>query len=141
MAVCDHKLRITQLVNRWPGSANDNTVFCDSRLCARFAAGQMKGYLLGDKGYGIKPYLMTPFADPGTPAERRFNASHAQVRNCIERAFGVLKQRWPVIKGTVNLDLPATINVITACFVLHNMLLGLGDRVDEDRDSGMEAGE
>ena len=124
MAVCDHQLRFMNVVNRWPGSTNDSRIFNESDLRAQFHAGVYKGILLGDKGYGIKPYLMTPFSNPVSQQEKRYNFSHCQVRNCIERAFGVLKRRWQILQGQINLELSVTLDVITACFVLHNKLMG-----------------
>jgi hypothetical protein len=32
-----------------------------------------KALLLGDEGYGIAPWLMTPFKNPQTPEERAYN--------------------------------------------------------------------
>lgn len=126
-AVCDPDLRFTNLVNRWPGPTNDSRIFNECELRARFHSGQSRGILLGDKGYGIKPYLMTPFHDPQSQKEKRYNFTHCQVRNSVERAFGLLKMRWMILKGQINLHLPVALNVITACFVLHNLLLGPRD--------------
>ena len=79
---------------------------------------------------------MTPFSDPSNNKEKRYNFSHAQVRNCVERGFGILKMRWMILKGQINLHLPTAIDVITACFVLHNMLRGQRDCIDEGQEMG-----
>lgn len=50
-------------------------------------------YCLGDRAYGLKTWLMTPYANPETPQEVRYNNIHAHTR-AVERTFGVLKGRW-----------------------------------------------
>jgi len=98
-AVASSDLRFTNVVSRWYGSAHDATIFSNSRLCARFEAGEFGGgYLLGDAGYPCKPYLLTPIASPTTSAEQRYNFAHIQTRNTIERAFGVVKRRFPCLR-------------------------------------------
>lgn len=48
------------------------------------------GWLLGDSGYPLRPWLMTPFLTPQAGQQEKYNASHIKTRNCVERAFGVL---------------------------------------------------
>ena len=48
---------------------------------------------LGDRGYGLKTWLMTPYANPETPQEVRYNNIHAHT-HAVERTFDVLKGRW-----------------------------------------------
>ena len=98
-AVVSSDLRFTNVVARWYGSAHDSTIFSNSRLCARFEAGEfVRGYLLGDAGYPCKPHLLTPIASPTTPAHQRYNFAHIQTRNAVERAFGVVKRRFPCLR-------------------------------------------
>jgi hypothetical protein len=52
------------------------------------------GWLLGDFGYGLRQYLMTPKLNPSTQAEEKYNMAHAKTRVVIERAFGVCKSRF-----------------------------------------------
>ncbi len=37
----------------------------------------MLQYCLGERGSGLKPWLMTPFANPQIPQEEHFNHIHA----------------------------------------------------------------
>ena len=52
------------------------------------------GVLLGDSGYPLRRYLLTPKLNPGTPQEENFNRHHSRGRIVIERAFGILKSRF-----------------------------------------------
>ena len=49
-AVCDHTMRIRDIVARWPGSAHDSTIFSHSNLHNKFEEQQFStGLLLGDR--------------------------------------------------------------------------------------------
>ena len=62
--VATSQLRIANIVARWPGSTHDSRIFGESRVCREMQQGRFRGYhLLGDGGYPIKPYLMTPLLD------------------------------------------------------------------------------
>lgn len=88
------------------------------------------GLLLGDEGYGIAPWLLTPYSDPAEPAERTFNKEHSKERVIIERCFGQVKRRFLILHGRVRLRLSKVPSVIVACFVLHNVAKYLDDRDD-----------
>ncbi|VVC98163.1 unnamed protein product [Leptidea sinapis] len=83
---CD--LRIRDVVARWRGSTHDSRIFNESSLKERFEAGEFRGRLLGDSGYRLEPYLVTPILRPNSHAEQKYNA-HIATRNVVERCFGV----------------------------------------------------
>ncbi|TWW66911.1 hypothetical protein D4764_20G0009430 [Takifugu flavidus] len=49
---------------------------------------------VGDRGYALAPWLLTPLTNPQTPQEILFNQMHARSRSTIERTIGILKGRW-----------------------------------------------
>nr|KAJ0221145.1 hypothetical protein LSAT_V11C200080520 [Lactuca sativa] len=61
--------------------------------------------------------------------KEKFNHSHAKLRNVIERAFGVLKARFPILKRMTPFPLVIQRNIVIACFALHNYIRkeGLSD--------------
>lgn len=63
-----------------------------------------------------------------------FNLRHASLRNTIERAFGVLKRRFPIIRSTTEpfYSCETQSAIFLACCILHNFLL------DEYRDINFE---
>jgi len=98
-AVVNANLLFENVVSRWHGSVHDATIFSSSRLYARFETGEIQGgYLLGDAGYPCKPYLLTPLGAPTTWAEQNYNYAQIRTRNPVERAFGVLKRRFPYLR-------------------------------------------
>ena len=56
-----------------------------------------------------------------------FNLRHASLRNAIERAFGVLKKRFPIIGSTTEPTyfVDTQIEIILACCIIHNYLMGM----------------
>ncbi|CAI6353257.1 unnamed protein product [Macrosiphum euphorbiae] len=105
-------------VARWPGSCHDQTIFDNSLIKHKFETGLIKGYLLGDGGYEVKPYLMTPLLAPRTQSEQLYDESHIRTRNVIERCFGVLKRRFPVLSKGITVNLNNTQAIVVACVLL-----------------------
>ncbi|XP_060874643.1 putative nuclease HARBI1 [Metopolophium dirhodum] len=83
--ICNPWLKIINIVARWPGSCHDQTIFDNSLIKHKFETALIKGYLLGDGGYEVKPYLMTPLLSPRTQSEQLYIESHIRTRNVIER--------------------------------------------------------
>ena len=115
-AICNANLEFMDLVARWPGSTHDSTIFNYSRVKSRLDSGEFKkSYILGDSGYALSSYMLTPVSSPRTQAESLFNESQIRTRNTIERAFGVLKRRFPVLSMGIRLSLQTAISVVIAC--------------------------
>ena len=54
--------------------------------------------------------------------EEVFNQGHSKLRNVIERAFGVLKARFPILKRMTPYSFHTQKKIVMACFALHNFL-------------------
>ena len=59
--------------------------------------------------------------------EEIFNHWHSSLCNVIERTFGVLKKRFPIISGMTEpfFSVDTVIEIILACCILHNYLMGV----------------
>ncbi|KAH7863879.1 hypothetical protein Vadar_022989 [Vaccinium darrowii] len=89
-------------------------------------------YFLCDAAYSHTRGFMTPyrnvrywlsdFRNGRRPRnkEERFNLAHARLRNVIERAFGVLKARFPILKRMSSYPFAAQRNIVIACITMHN---------------------
>ena len=73
--------------------------------------------------YHLKEYSVRPPEN----AKELFNLRHASLRTAIERAFGVLKKRFPIIAYTTepNYYIDTQNEIILACYILHNYLMGV----------------
>ena len=74
--VCDHQLKINNLVAKWPGSAHDSWILQQSQVWTNFENGTFEGLLLGDSAYPCKRWLMSPFRNPTNAPQLKFNSSH-----------------------------------------------------------------
>lgn len=119
--VVDSNMEVLDIVARWPGSTHDSRILSNSYLNDRLNNANL-GILLGDNGYGCKNYLITPFLNPRTISENRYNAAHKRTRGTIERLFGCWKRRFAVLgpDSRIRLSLNTTMAVIVSCAVLHN---------------------
>ncbi|KAF2316097.1 hypothetical protein GH714_041002 [Hevea brasiliensis] len=73
-------------------------------------------------------YHLNEYSGRGTQnAKELFNHHHASLRNVIERAFGVLKKRFPIIaSGTEpHYSFETMTEIVLACCVIHNFLMGV----------------
>lgn len=73
--------------------------------------------------YLFQSHLLTPFLNPATEGQNKYNKAHIKTRNVVERQYGVLKRRFPVLAVGIRLKLETAINVILACCILHNLCI------------------
>lgn len=120
--ISDAKNNIIDIVARWPGSAHDSNIFENSVVRMRFENGDMgDGVLLGDSGYPVRKYLITPLNNPVTQGETLFNEAQIRTRNVVERTFGIWKRRFPILSVGMRCSIPLAQNIIIATAVLHNI--------------------
>nr|CAH7737563.1 unnamed protein product [Callosobruchus chinensis] len=93
-ATCNAEEWFTSVDASWPGSVHDSRIWSNSELCniAKREFQRSNALLVGDKGYGIAPWLMVPFRNPNTIAEHVYNNLFTKERVIIERCFVQLKQ-------------------------------------------------
>ncbi|KAK5647992.1 hypothetical protein RI129_002884 [Pyrocoelia pectoralis] len=141
--VCNAKLQILNINARFPGSVHDSAIWQASlvrrHLANEFSENrQQMTYLLGDSGYPLEPWLLTPIANPAINNEREYNRRHKLIRNVIERTNGVLKQRFRSCLKHRTLHYPSerAAKIIYSAAILHNLCIenGNNENVDEDVD-------
>ena len=70
----------------------------------------------------------------------KFNHSHVKLRNVIERAYGVLKARFPILKRMTWFSLEVQRDIVIVCFAVHNFIgkEGLTDDLFSEYDQANE---
>jgi len=133
MLACDFDLNFTFISLGWEGSATDARVL-RSALLRGFRVPKGKFFLI-DGGYANTPSFLAPYRGvryhlkefghghqrPSNHKEL-FNHRHALLRNHIERAIGVLKKRFPILKvGTLH-NIKNQVKLPAAAVVFHNII-------------------
>ena len=136
-AVVDRNKKIINISVRMPGSTNDARQLRRSMLYQKAtstplfdAADSVEGftpYLIGDKGYPIFPWLITPYRDvPGARRsvhEQLFNRRLSRARSVVENAFRILKNTFRELHSASDLHITLLPDVVVTCCILHNLLL------------------
>ncbi|TYZ61585.1 hypothetical protein PybrP1_002949 [[Pythium] brassicae (nom. inval.)] len=84
-------------------------------------------HLLGDAGYKVWCYLLTPFAEEEAvlnPRKRKYNHIYSKTRTVVECAFGWLKSQFRILLGKLKQnDHRAVAKVVVGCTVFHNLFI------------------
>lgn len=95
---------------------------------------------VGDSGYPLEPWLLTPFGTPATAIEQKYNSLHSRTRNVVERCFGLMKSRFRCLDrsgGTLLYSPEKTCKIVAAVSVLHNICIDRG--IPTTVDAGVQA--
>ena len=91
-------------------------------------------HLVGDCAYPLMSYLLKPFPETTdlSEAKKNYNKSLSGCHYTIERAFGLLKNKWKILTKASTND-PEKMTILTcACCVLHNFCIMHGAVADVD---------
>jgi hypothetical protein len=144
-AACDFDLHFSFIHAGYEGSAHDATVLKDALIKQRFQPPPGR-YYLADAGYYNCDFLMKPYNctryhlrewnEPGVgrpeTKEELFNLRHSQLRNHIERIFGVLKRKFKILNGPPQYSLEQQRDLVIALTALFNFIASRDRNTDLD---------
>ncbi|KAM7293087.1 protein ALP1-like [Ixodes scapularis] len=108
--------KLKETLERQPSILPDAELLPRSRDSAPYV-------IVGDEGFGLKPYLMTPYpAAELTTDKRLFNYRLSRARRTSENAFGVLVNRWQIYRSPLRHDPKRATDIVLATVALHNFL-------------------
>ncbi|KNE90866.1 hypothetical protein PSTG_15706 [Puccinia striiformis f. sp. tritici PST-78] len=132
----------------WEGSAHDTRVFNDAT--SKGLNIPQKKYFLADPGYGLRQGLMTPYRGVRyhlkeqalarqRPANKQelYNLRHTLLRNIVERIFGCLKRKFPILRSAPKVELRKQVRLVYILCMLWNYMRShetLEDMMDNDKD-------
>ncbi|KAH8349338.1 hypothetical protein KR084_009548, partial [Drosophila pseudotakahashii] len=137
--ICDYNLRILFVDAVMPGATHDsfawNMSLAREFLQQKYDSGVRGSWLLGDSGYPLEPFVLTPYRSPAAgTGQHLFNLRHASARNVVERTIGVLKSRFRSLQGCLLYHPLKVSRIINVCCALQNLCR---DRNDPDFDVEM----
>nr|XP_043616386.1 protein ALP1-like [Erigeron canadensis] len=114
----------------WEGLAADGRVLRDALVRPHGLKVPRPGYYLVDVGYTNGEGFLAPYKgqryhlndwghQPTTPKEL-YNMRHSSARNVIEKCFGILKERWAILRDNSFYPIDLKNRIIMACCLLHN---------------------
>ncbi|XP_023742255.1 uncharacterized protein LOC111890363 [Lactuca sativa] len=81
-------------------------------------------YYIGDEIYPEYTIFVKSYTFPADDKRKMFKLAQESARKDVEWAFGVLKQKWHIIKHLARTwDREKLSTVLTVCFILHNMII------------------
>ncbi|KAL7583203.1 uncharacterized protein LOC128126141 [Lactuca sativa] len=99
---------------RYRGRGKDKYYLCDA------AYTNTRGFMAP---YRNTRYWLADFRrNRALTKEEMFNHAHAQLRNYIERAYGVLKARFPILKQMAPYPFPVQRDIVISCVAVHNFI-------------------
>ena len=132
LAVANFDLTYSYALFGWEGSAHDARVYDDART--KGLPNILDRYYLGDAVYRLSKCLLTTyggvryhveFAGYGLGpviSKELFNLRHSSLRNCVERIFGVTKNRFPILRKMSPYAFDFQCDLVQCCFLLHNFI-------------------
>ncbi|GJV51979.1 putative harbinger transposase-derived nuclease domain-containing protein [Tanacetum coccineum] len=134
LAICDFNMIFTYVVVGWEGTAHDARILNEALIDpeANFPMPHSDKYYLCDAAYRHTCGFMAPYwnvrywlgdfcRNRAMNSREKFNHVHAKLRN--ERAFGVLKTRFPILKKMPSYPLVTQRDITLACFAIPNFIL------------------
>ncbi|XP_057778853.1 uncharacterized protein LOC130997533 isoform X1 [Salvia miltiorrhiza] len=135
LGVCDRQSNFSYVLTGWEGSAADSRVLRDAINRPHGLKVPKGKYYLCDNGYANSDGFLTPFkgvryhlkewgpnAARPQNKEELFNLRHSKARNAIERAFGILKMRWGILRSPSYYPIRVQNRIIMAAFLLNNFV-------------------
>ncbi|XP_020079660.1 uncharacterized protein LOC109713860 isoform X2 [Ananas comosus] len=136
MAACSFDHQFLFVCTGWEGSAADMRVL---RWCCESGGFTVPGgkFYLVDSGYANTDRFLAPYRgeryhlsqfDVNAQARRHrgprdlYNHRHAQLRNVVEKAFGILKRRFKVLRQATPFPYKVQCRIALACCVIHNFI-------------------
>ena len=133
MGVYNFDLIFIYALARSEGSAHDAKVLADAKL--KGLPMQIGKYYLADAGYSLSKLCLVPYR--GTRyhlkewvrgnqrplnKEELFNLRHSSLRNFVERIFGILKKRFPIVVLMSLYDFDFQCDIVLGAMMLHNFI-------------------
>ncbi|GAV75869.1 DDE_4 domain-containing protein, partial [Cephalotus follicularis] len=135
LGICDFNMIFTFVYAGWEQVAHDSRVLTEvmAEPSNNFPFPPPNKYYLCDVAYTNTRGFMAPYRNVrywleyfrrrrAMTKEEKFNHAHAKLRNVIERAYGVLKARFPILDKMAPYPFNVQRNVVIACLAVNNFI-------------------
>ena len=128
MAGCDDRCKFTMWSTQCPGSTNDCIAWEFTHLYREVLGKDrlpVKYYFVGDEAFVNTNNFLSPWPVTELNGERDGFNYHlsSSMRQCIERAFGILVNRWGIFWRPLTFRYDKWTLVLRTCAKLHNLCI------------------
>ncbi|KAI2492014.1 nuclease [Fragilaria crotonensis] len=134
-AVCDYRSRFNFFAVAAPGKCADQLAFERTSLPALMEALPIGKYLVGDAAYSVSEKMLVPFtgSQRSNANNDAYNFCLSQLRIRIEMAFGLMSNKWRVLRTPLQTSLKMSAITLECCSKLHNFCINQdGDQFVDD---------
>lgn len=138
MATCDADYKFTLVDIGAQGSNHDSAIFGQSAFGNSLLKGELNipppkclpnsnkivpHFLVGDAAFPLHKNIMRPYPGANLGKEKNiFNYRLSRARRTIENAFGILTQRWRILRRPIIANVETCQLIVQATVVLHNYI-------------------
>jgi hypothetical protein len=128
-AACDHRSRFVSACIAAPGSSSDLFAYGKTNLSQQVNNLPIGKFIVGDNAYVCTERLLTPFSgnERTEPQHDTFNFYLSQVRMRIEMAFGLMTQKWQILKKPLRTKLRMSGELFMCITRIHNFCITNGE--------------
>ncbi|XP_064469627.1 uncharacterized protein LOC135384349 [Ornithodoros turicata] len=139
LTVCDDQYRFTYVDMGHLGGESDAGIFARSKLLQVLegsdfgipgprnvgTAGPIPHCIVGDEAFPLRTFLMRPYSRRAASEHHHkiFNYRLSRARRLIENAFGILANRWRILRRPFKAKRENVERIVKACVVLHNFVM------------------
>lgn len=147
MATCDAYYRFTMVDIGAAGSNHDSTVFKTASFGRKLMGHSlgvpppsllprsnalMPHFIVADQAFPLHMNIMRPYPGQNLSEEQKvFNYRLSRARRVIENAFGILTQRWRILRKSIIANVNTCEDMTKAVVVLHNYLQASEEDIPE----------
>ena len=140
-AMCDHMCRFTYFNVIAPGKCPDSVALqkCLDLLdwLSELPTGRNDSecyFILADAAYICNRKVLTPFKGPQklVPQNDSYNFYLSQLRIRIEQSFGLLSNKWRILRTPLGSDIKRAVRILNCCARLHNFVIDRRPVIDDE---------
>ena len=126
IAGCDARCRFLMMSAKCSGNTHDHVAWDSTTMATLLEAGVLpeEYYFIGDEAFVNTNQFLIPWSGTGLGLWKdSFNYHLSAMRQTIERAFGLLTQRWGIFWRPLRFRFSKWSTVVTVCAKLHNFCI------------------
>jgi hypothetical protein len=129
-AFCDGKCRFVFVASQVCTASHDSTAYAATSLSHHISTGGLAAWahVVVDAAYKCTEQELSPYKGKNLPEDKdAFNYYLSLRRQVIERAFGMLVQRWGILWRPLRMNMEHIAQTVRVCCKLHNVCIDTFD--------------